>query len=154
MRPGAFVASGTAWVLLLMAVAAVHAQGLPPCRVRVVKSAAAEVVPKAVFSQVEDWVDAPERGSRLVSSIDEADVLLEFSRYKPTALRDGTPADEWWFIARRLSEPNRQRATHRFVYLTFLDRKARAHVAKKLPTLLSDVCFGYLPKVASSSQDR
>ena len=153
MTRRAILASGAVSVLLLAA-ASTHAQGLPSCRVRVVKSAATEAVPKSVFSQVEGWVDARERGCRLVSTIDEADVLLEFNQYKPTTTKEGTPAEEWWFIARRLSEPIRQRATYRFAYTTFLDRRTKAHVAKELPTVLGDVCFGYLPKVASSSLDR
>jgi hypothetical protein len=49
----------------------------------VVKPAETEAVPKAVSSHVEAWVDGRERGCRPVSSIDEADVLLEFNQYKP-----------------------------------------------------------------------
>ncbi len=82
-----------------------------------------------------------------MSSIDDADVLLELSGYRPMTMKDGTPAEEWRFIARRLSEPDRQRATYRFAYVTFLDRRTKAHVAKELPSVLTDVCFGYLPRV-------
>ena len=141
--------SGAALVIMAAATSA-RAQSLPTCRVRVVKSAATEAVAKSVVSQVEQWVDAHERGCSLVSSIDEADVLLELHGYRPTTTPDGTPGEEWRFIARRLSEPVRERATHRFAYVTWLDRRTRAHVAKELPTVLSDVCLGYLPKAASS----
>ncbi len=153
MTRRAIVTSGAALVILV-AGATAHAQGLPTCRVRMVKSAATEAVAKSVFRQVETWVDARERGCRLVSSIGEADVLLEFNDYRPTTTRDGTPSEEWRFIARRLSEPVRERATYRFAYVTWLDRRTKAYVAKQLPTVLADVCFGYLPKVASSSPDR
>ena len=145
--------SGAALVILAAAATA-HAQALPTCRVRVAKSAATEAVARSVFSQVEAWVDVEKRGCRLVSSIDEADVLLEFNDYRPTTTRDGTPGEEWRFIARRLSEPVRERATYRFAYVTWFDRRTKAHVAEELPTVLTDVCLGYLPKVASSRPDR
>jgi hypothetical protein len=119
--------------------------------VRVVKSSVTEGVAKSVLGQVETWVDARERGCRLVSSIDEADVLLELHGYKPTTTPDGTPGEEWRFIARRLSEPVRERATYRFAYVTWLDRRTKAHVARELPQVLGDVCLGYLPKSALSS---
>jgi hypothetical protein len=133
---------------------ALRAQGLPTCRVRVVRSAATEAVAKSVASQVEGWVNVRERGCRLESSIDDADVLLEFSLYQPTTLADGTPGEKWMFIARRLSEPNRQRATYRFGYLTMPDPRTRAHVAEELPIVLGDVCLGYLPKVAGNEGRR
>jgi hypothetical protein len=139
---------------LLVCAGSIYADALPTCRVRVVRSAATEGVPNAIAAQVEHWADARDRGCGLVSSIDQTDVLLEFTQYKPTTMPDGTPAEEWWFIARRLSEPDRLRATYRFAYTTFLDRRTKAHVAKELPTVLSDVCFGYLPKLASTGQSR
>ena len=138
---------------LLLAGGAVHAQGLPTCRVRVVRSAATETVARSVVRQVEGWVNVRERGCRLVSSIDEADVLLEFSLYEPTTMTDGTPAERWMFIARRLSEPIRQRATYRFGYVTIPDPRSKVHVAGELPIVLGDVCLGYLPKVAAN-EDR
>jgi hypothetical protein len=119
-----------------------------------VKSAATEGVAKSVVSQVEGWVNVRERGSRLVSSIDEADVLLEFSLYEPTTLADGTPGEKWMFIARRLSEPNRQRATYRFGYVTTPNPRVTAHVAEELPIVLGDVCLGYLPKFAANEDQR
>jgi hypothetical protein len=85
----------------------------------------------------------------MVPSIDVADVLLEFHEYKPKTLSDGMLAEQWRFVARRLSEPDPRRGTYRFGYVTFLDRRTKAHVAEALPTVLTDVCFGYLPKVAS-----
>jgi hypothetical protein len=143
------------WVIVglslpLLSTGAAQAQGLLTCRVRAVKSAATESLPKSVFRQVEAWVNAPERGTRLVPTIDEADVLLEFNYYGPRNLANGFVGDEWRFVARRLSEPSRQRATYRFAYLAALDRKSQAHVAKQLPVVLADVCFGYLPKLASN----
>lgn len=74
-------------------------------------------------------------------------MLLEFHSYGPKTTTDGTPGEEWLFVARRLSETDPQRATYRFGYVTFLDRKTKGHVARALPTVLADVCFGYLPKV-------
>lgn len=145
------VATGFAAGLLLCG-SSLQPEELPTCRVRLVRSALTEAAPKDALAQVERWADAREHGCRVVPSIDQADVLLEFTQYKPTTMSDGTPAEEWWFIARRLSEPDRQRATYRFAYTTFLDRRTKAHVAKELPTVLTDVCFGYLPKVASSTQ--
>lgn len=144
MAHGVMRAAGAALVALGTAASA-PAQGLPACRVRVVGSAATEAVARSVFRQVEGWVEARDGGCRLASTIDEADVLLELSEYRPTTASDGTPAEEWWFVARRLSEPARERATHRFGYVTWLDRRTRAHVAKDLPTVLADVCLGDLP---------
>ena len=137
---------------VLLGVAGVQAEGLPTCRIRLVRSAETDALAKATVAQVESWANAPERGCRLVSSIDEADVLLEFNQYRPTTAPDGTPQEQWWFIARRLSEPDRQRGTHRFVFGTFLaDRRTKDHVARELPTVLVDVCFGYLPKAGPSA---
>ncbi len=135
-------------VVMAVVATVADAEPPPPCRVRLVRSAATEVVPAAAAAQVKAWVDASEQGSRLVSTIDDADVVLEFSRYRQTTAPDGTPAEEWWFIARRLSESDRQRATYRFVYTTLLGQKARAQVAGRLRLVLSDVCLGYLPKTA------
>ena len=153
MRSRASVSFGAPLAFLLV-VGAVQAQGLPTCRVRVVRSAATEAVAKGVASQVEGWVNVRERGCRLVSSIDDADVLLEFSLYEPTTLTDGTPGEKWMFIARRLSEPNRQRATYRFGYVTMPDPRTKVHVAEELPIVLGDVCLGYLPKVAGNEDRR
>jgi hypothetical protein len=135
--------------LPLIAASTAEAQRLPTCRVRLVKSAATESVSKSVFRQVEVWVNAPERGTSLMPTIDEADVLLEFIHYRPMNSADGSLLDEWRFVARRLSEPSRERGTFRFSYLAALDRNSQARVAKQLPVVLADVCFGYLPKVAS-----
>jgi hypothetical protein len=136
----------------LLSAGPARAQGLD-CRVHVVKSSATDSIPKKVFRQVEGWVNAPERGSRLVPTLDQADVLLELERYRPRILADGNPVDEWWFVARRLSEPSRHRAIYRFVHLAPLDRKGQAYFEKRLPLVLADVCFGYLPKVASDAKD-
>src|SRR5258708_18151906 len=122
------VATGGA--ALLVCAGSIYADALPTCRVRVVRSAATEGVPNAIAAQVEKWVDARYRGCGLVSSIDQADVVLEFTQYKPTTMPDCTPAEEWGFIARRLSEPDRVRATYRFAYTTFLDHRTQAHAAK------------------------
>ena len=142
---------GIAVGVLLPLLSAIPAQtvGLPTCRVRVVKSAEAESVSKSLVRQVEAWADSPERGSRLVPTIDEADVLLEIARYRPRRLNDGGLADEWLFVARRLSEPSRQRGTYRFGHLVAVDPMSQSRVAKQLPLVLADVCFGYLPKPAS-----
>jgi len=145
------IPSSAAALVIMAAATTASTQVLPTCRVRVVKSAATEAVARSVVSQIEQWVDVRERGCRLVSSMDDADVLLELHGYRPTTTQDGTPGEEWRFIARRLSEPVRERATYRFAYVTWLDRRTKAHVATELPTVLSDVCLGYLPKVASSS---
>jgi hypothetical protein len=133
----------------LIAAGTAQAQQIPTCRVRLVKSAATESVSKSVFRQVEVWVNAPERGTRLAPTIDEADVLLEFSDYRPMSSADGGLLDEWRFVARGLSEPSRERGSFRFSYFAALDRNSHARVANRLPVVLTDVCFGYLPKVAS-----
>jgi hypothetical protein len=147
----ALSAFGVAWAVLMSATAAA-AEGLPACRVAVVRSAGTSDAPKAAFAQVQVWVDARERNVKLVPSIDEADVLLEFHGYRPTTRSDGTLADEWLFIARRLSEPNLHRATYRFAYVTWLDRRTKEHVARAMPTVLTDVCLGYLPKVVAERE--
>jgi hypothetical protein len=151
MGRGAFLACGVACSVFVYGSGA-GAETLPTCRVRAVKSGATEDAPKAAFAQVQGWVDARQRGVRLVQTIDEADVLLELREYRPTTMPDGTPAEEWLFVARRLSESNAHRATYRFGYVTCLDRRTKAHVAQALPTVLTDVCFGYLPKVASGQE--
>jgi hypothetical protein len=139
---------------ILLAAASVESEGLPLCRVRVLTSeAAAESAPQSVVKDVESWVDAPQRGSRLVSSIDAADVLLELSGYQTRTVEDGIPAQELWFVARRLAEPIRERATHRFIYLTTPNPTATAHLARELPTVLRDVCFGWLPKTGSGTPE-
>lgn len=143
-----------AGLVFVAAASGARADGLPICRVRVVASGAAEAVAKSVIGQVREWVDVRDRGCTLASSIDEADVLLELHGYGPTTTQDGTPGEEWRFIARRLSEPVRERGTYRFGYTTWLDRRTRAHVAKQLPTVLGDVCLGYLPKIASADVER
>jgi hypothetical protein len=105
--------------------------------------------PKPAFAQVKAWLEAG-RGISVVPSIDHADVLLELHDCRPTTTSDGTPGEEWLFIARRLAEPDSNRATYRFSYVTLLDRTTKAHVARALPAVLSDVCLGYLPKAAAA----
>jgi hypothetical protein len=146
-RLGAGVASA-----ILLAVWPAGAQGLPTCRVRVVRSEAAEAIAQQAVRQVERWVNVPSRGCLLVPTVDEADVLLELSQYRARTLADGTPAEQWWFIARRLGEPSRRRGTLRYVVTTPLDRGSHAYVAKRLPTMLVDVCLGYLPKAAAEER--
>ena len=139
-------------VVTLLAASSAQGQGLPMCRVRLLQSAAAaEATPRGVRDDVKSWVDVPERGCELVSSIDEADVLLELNQYRTKTMPDGMPAQELWLIARRLNEPHRERATHRFIYLTTLDPRSTQHVAQDLPTVLKDVCFGWLPEDASAA---
>ena len=150
MRFAVVVRIGVASILLGAATA--QAQGLPTCRVLLVKSPATEAVSKTVIQEVKTWVEDRERGSKLASSIDEADVVLEFSRFGHTVQFDGIPAWHWQFTARRLSEPNRERANYRFAFVAGPDRGSTAHFAKKLPTILTDVCMGWLPKVATAEK--
>jgi hypothetical protein len=152
MRFAVVVRIGVASVLFGAATA--RAQGLPTCRVLLVKSPATETVSKTVIQEVKGWVQDPDRGSRLVSTIDEADVVLEFSRFGHTVQFDGIPSWRWSFVARRLSEPNRERASYRFGLIAGPDRGSTAHFAKKLPGILTDVCMGWLPKVASTGNEK
>jgi hypothetical protein len=78
------------------------------------EATAASNAPKAAFAQVRTWAEARERGVRLVQSIDEADVLLELRDSRPKTMSNGTPAEEWLSVARRLSESDARRATYRF----------------------------------------
>jgi hypothetical protein len=150
MRFAVVVSIGVASILLGAATA--QAQGPPTCRVLLVKSAATEAVSKTVIQEVKTWVEDPERGSSLASTIDEADVVLEFNKFGLSEQFDGIPTWQWRFVARRLSEPNRERASYRFTLAAGLDRGSTAHFAKKLPTILTDVCMGWLPKVASAEK--
>ena len=150
MRFAVVVRIGVASILLGAATA--QAQGLPTCRVLLVKSPATEAVSKTVIQEVKTWVEDRERGSRLASTIDEADVVLEFNKFGLSEQFDGIPTWQWRFVARRLSEPNRERASYRFVLAAGPDRGSTAHLAKKLPTILTDVCMGWLPKVASAEK--
>jgi hypothetical protein len=65
------------------------------------------------------------------------------------SLSDGSPAEQWWFTARRLTNPPRERALYRFGYFVGIDPQGQALMARQLPIVLGDVCMGYLPKVAS-----
>jgi hypothetical protein len=85
-----------------------------------------------------------------VPPIDTADVLLEFSGYEQKSAPDGTGAEEWRCVARRLSEPDRKKGTYRFANTTLLDKRTSAHVARVLPVVLNDVCLGNLPKPTAS----
>jgi hypothetical protein len=112
---------------ILLAAPSVQSEGLPVCRVRVLKStAAAHSTPGGVFKEIESWVDVPHRGCSLA-------------------------AQELWFIARRLAEPVRERATYRFAYILTADPRTTAHVARRVPVVLKDVCFGWLPERKSDS---
>jgi hypothetical protein len=114
-----------------------------------VKSALTERLSTGLFKQVETWADAPDKGSRLVPTINEADILLELTAYKVRSLSDGSPAEQWWFTARRLTDSPPERALHRFGYFVGMDRQGQALIARQLPIVLGDVCMGYLPKLAS-----
>jgi hypothetical protein len=117
--------------------------------VRIVKSALTETISIGLFKQVEAWANAPDRGSKLVPTINDADLLLEVTAYKAKTLADGTPGEQWWFTVRRLRDSSPERALYRFGYLIGIDPQGQRLVAKQLPTVLGDVCLGYLPKVAS-----
>ena len=77
---------------ILLAAATARAQGLPTCNVLLVKSPATEAISKTVLQEVKGWVDDSARGSKLVSSLDEADVVLEFNKFGHTMQFDGIPA--------------------------------------------------------------
>jgi hypothetical protein len=117
--------------------------------VRIVKSALTERISTGLFKQVESWANAPDRGARLVPTINEADILLEITAHKVRSLSDGSPAEQWWFTARRLTMSPPERAAHRFGYFVGVDPQGQALIARQLPIVLSDVCLGYLPKMAS-----
>jgi hypothetical protein len=135
---------------ILFGAATARAQGLPTCRVLLVKSPATETVSKTVIQEVKGWVDDSARGSKLVSSLDEADVVLEFNKFGHTMQFDGIPAWRWQFVARRLSEPDRERGTHRFIFVTIPGQDSTTHLKKQMPLILTDVCMGWLPKTASA----
>jgi hypothetical protein len=139
---------------LLLGAATARAQGLPSCRVLLVKSPATEAVSKNVVKEVKGWVGAGERGSKLVSSLDEADVVLEFNKFGHTTQFDGIPAWQWQFTARRLSEPDRERATHRFGFVSGGGPESTTSLSKQMPLILTDVCMGSLPKTASAASDK
>ena len=134
----------------LLGAATARAQGLPTCNVLLVKSPATEAVSKNVLQEVKGWVDDSARGSKLVSSLDEADVVLEFNKFGHTVQFDGIPAWRWQFVARRLSEPDRDRGTHRFIFVTVPGHDSTSSLKKQMPLILTDVCMGWLPKTASA----
>jgi hypothetical protein len=140
--------------LVLIGAATARAQGLPTCRVLLVKSPATEAVSKTVLQEVKGWVDDSARGSKLVSSLDEADVVLEFNKFGNTMQFDGIPAWRWQFVARRLSEPDRERGTHRFNFVTTPGPESTTYLKKQMPVILTDVCMGWLPKTASAENDK
>jgi hypothetical protein len=148
MRFAVVVRVGVA--LVLIGAATARAQGLPTCRVLLVKSPATEAVSKTVLQEVKGWVDDSARGSKLVSSLDEADVVLEFNKFGNTMQFDGIPAWRWQFVARRLSEPDRERGTHRFNFVTISGQENTAQLKTQLALILTDVCMGWLPKTASA----
>jgi hypothetical protein len=135
-----------ALVVVVLGCSIAQAGGLPICRVRVVRSAAAEAVSRHIVRELESWVDARDRGCILVPSIAEADVLLELNDYSFKFWADATPVQEWWFVARRLAERNPEKATYRFSFMAPgpLGRGTR-HVSELLPLVLTDVCLGLLP---------
>jgi hypothetical protein len=135
---------------ILFGAATARAQGLPTCRVLLVKSPATEAVSKTVLQEVKGWVDDSARGSKLVSSLDEADVVLEFNKFGHTMQFDGIPAWRWQFVARRLSEPDRERGTHRFIFVTVPGHDSTSSLKRQMPLILTDVCMGWLPKTASA----
>ncbi len=153
MKRGTIAAFGMAVVCAGLAVTA-EAQGLPICHVLLFRSVATETVPRMVADEIQGWIDAGASGCKLVNRIDDADVMVEFRDYRRTTTAEGVPAEEWWFAARRLSEPDPLRATHRFAFRSVVGRRARAQVAKRLPRVLTDVCLGYLPAVAATDLER
>jgi hypothetical protein len=102
-----------------------------------------------LVKQVEAWANAPGKGSRVVPTISEADIILELTAHKVRSLADGSPAEQWSFTARRLTESPPERAVHRFGYFVGIEPKSQALIARQLPMVLGDVCMGYLPKLAS-----
>ena len=153
MKIAVIVRIGAAAIPLL-GTAAAHAQGLPTCHVLLVKSPATEAVSKNVIQEVKGWVDDSARGSKLVASLDEADVVLEFNKLGHTMQFDGIPAWRWQFVARRLSEPDRERGTHRFIFVTVPGHDSTSSLKKQMPLILTDVCMGWLPKTASADSTK
>lgn len=135
--------------LLLLCGDAVWAQGLPSCRVRVVRSGLTRAVSSGLLKQVESWANAPDRGSTVVATINEADILLELTAYKLRSLADGSPAEQWLFTVRRLADSSPDRALYRFGYFAGIDPRSQAGMAERLQLVLGDVCLGYLPKRAA-----
>jgi hypothetical protein len=139
-------------VAVLLGGSLAQADGLPTCRVRVV-STAAGVSPQSL-REVEAWAHVRDRGSVVVQSIAHADVVLELSQHSFKIRNDGTPMQEWWFVARRLGGPSSDETTHRFALLAHYDRESTRRISQRLPTILNDVCLGFLPASRRSAMDR
>ncbi len=139
-------------VAILLGGSMAQAEGLPTCRVRVV-STAAGVSPQSL-REVEAWAHVRDRGSVVVQSIAHADVVLELSRHSFKIGNDGTPMQQWWFVARRLGGPSPDESTYRFGLMAFYDRESTRRISKRLPTILNDVCLGFLPASRRSALDR
>jgi hypothetical protein len=120
--------------------------------VLLVKSPATEAVSKTVIQEVKTWVEDRERGSEPGFDDRRSRRRARVQQFGLSEQFDGIPTWQWRFVARRLSEPNRERASYRFSLAAGLDRGSTAHFAKKLPTILTDVCMGWLPKVASAEK--
>jgi hypothetical protein len=131
----------------------VDAGGLPTCRVRVVASAALEK-PSNVAREVASWVDVRDFGCILVPSIAQADVLLELTKHTFTFMPDGTPEQTWWFVARRLGEPDSDQGIHRFILIARDLREGPRLVSERLPVIVMDVCQGRLPRTQVSEHGR
>lgn len=142
-------------VALSLAAARLDASGIPVCRVRFTTSGATPSVSRQIVHEVASWVDVPDRGCILVGSIAEADVVLELNDYTFKFTPDGMPIQEWFFVARRLGEPNPGRATHRFSFFAPGPVADATHrMSKQMPVVLTDVCLGVLPATPAGEMSR
>src|SRR5262245_23129108 len=152
MRFAAVVGIGVA--SLLVGAATTRAQGLPPCGGLLGKApghgGGSEDGPKGV----KGWGGGGGRGLKVVLSLEEADVVLEFNKFGHTVQFDGIPAVQWQFTARRLSEPNRERATHRFAFVSGGGPESTTSLSKQMPLILTDVCMGSLPRTTAAVSDQ
>jgi hypothetical protein len=130
-------------IMVLLGGSMAHSEGLPTCRVLVV-STAASVSPQSL-REVESWAHVRDRGTVVVPSIAHADVVLELSQHSFKIRNDGTPMLEWLFVARRLGEPSSEQSTYRFGFMALYDRESTRRISQRLPTILNDVCLGFLP---------
>ncbi len=150
-----WTAAVAALLMPFLSNASLAADGLPQCRVRVVKSAKADALSRELAKEVEGWVGLHAAGCVLVPSIQEADLLLELhdSRFKVQG--DGMPVQEWWFVVRNLREAVPDRALHRFILAEPWPTSAgRRDLSRRLGVVLNDVCLGLSPSRPSSGDDR
>jgi len=118
-----------------------------------VKAATAEGVSSKIIQEVESWIVARGQGCLLVSSVAEADVVLELEAHSYRFEKHDVRVETWQFVARQLASADPRKAIQRFELSAIGGQDSKDRLAERLPVVLKKL-LGQVPEAPPKAVDR